>query len=113
MKPVEITAENFEDEVLQSNLPILLDFWAAWCGPCRFVAPALDSIAEEYADRLRVGKVNVDEQPGLAGAFGVSGIPMLALVRDREVVAIKVGAGSKEALVAAFGLADLPAVAAA
>ena len=113
MKPVEITAENFEEEVLQSNMPILLDFWAVWCGPCRFVAPALDSIAEEYADRLRVGKVNVDEQPGLAGAFGVSGIPTLALVRDREVVAVKVGAGSKESLVAAFGLADLPAAAAA
>lgn len=108
MKTIEITLENFEQEVAQSELPILLDFWAAWCGPCRAVAPVLDELGEEYEGRLRIGKVNVDEQHELAGAFRVSSIPTLALVRDGAVVAGMVGAGPKRVLVEKLGLDALP-----
>ena len=109
MSPVEITTANFEQEVTNSELPVLLDFWAAWCGPCRAVAPVLDELAAEYDGRLKVGKVNVDAQPELAAAFRVSSIPMLALVRDKQVVAVKVGGGPRQALEQAFDLTSLAA----
>jgi thioredoxin 1 len=109
MEPIEVTKENFRAEVVESKTPVLLDFWAAWCGPCRMVAPVLHELAADYEGRLKVGKVNVDTQPELAGAFRVSSIPLLALVLDREVVATKVGAASKKALEAEFDLASLPA----
>ena len=76
MAVVTITKENFEQEVLQSAKPVLLDFWASWCGPCRMLSPVVDEVAEERTD-VRVGKVNVDEQPELAGQFGVMSIPTL------------------------------------
>jgi thioredoxin len=108
MKPVAITSDRFEADVLESNLPVLIDFWAPWCGPCRAVAPVLDEIAAEYDGRLVVAKVNVDEQPSLAAAFDVRSIPTLVLVHERQVVAATTGALRKDALVRALSLDALP-----
>ncbi len=93
-----ITALNFETEVLQSDKPVLLDFYANWCGPCKMLAPVLHEIAEENADTLRVGKINVDEQMELAMRFQVDSIPMLVLFKDGKAVAKTVGYRSKEEL---------------
>lgn len=80
----EITADNFEDKVVDSDLPWILDMWAPWCGPCKSLAPVLDGLAEEYDGRVNVGKVNVDEEGELAQAFGVQGIPMVVSMRGDE-----------------------------
>ena len=88
---ITITKENFEAEVLNSDVPVLLDFWATWCGPCRMIAPTLAQIAEENEGRLKVGKVNVDEEMELAMRFGVTSIPLLVVMRDGKVAATAVG----------------------
>ena len=98
MAELNITALNFETEVLQSDKPVLLDFYANWCGPCKMLAPVLREIAEENADTLRVGKINVDEQMELAMRFQVSSIPMLVVFKDGQPVAKTVGYRSKEEL---------------
>ena len=85
MAVVTITKENFEQEVLQSAKPVLLDFWASWCGPCRMLSPVVDEVAEERTD-VKVGKVNVDEQPELAGEFGVMSIPTLLVFEQGKLV---------------------------
>ena len=85
MAVVTITKENFEQEVLQSAKPVLLDFWASWCGPCRMLSPIVDEVAEERTD-VKVGKVNVDEQPELAGEFGVMSIPTLLVFEQGKLV---------------------------
>lgn len=97
MSVLHITKENFENEVLKSDRPVLLDFWASWCGPCRMVSPIIDEIAEETTDK-KVGKINVDEQPELAQAFGVMSIPTLVVMKDGEVVGQSVGVKSKETI---------------
>ena len=93
---ITITKENFEAEVLKSEGPVLLDFWATWCGPCRMIAPALAEIAAENVGRVKVGKVNVDEQMELAMQFGVTSIPLLVVMKDGRVANKAVGAMPKE-----------------
>ena len=100
MAELKITANNFEKEALQSPLPVLLDFWAPWCGPCRMLAPELKALADEYAGRVVVGKVNVDEEPELAAAFRVASLPTVVVIRDGKVVRTSVGYKPKEALAA-------------
>jgi thioredoxin 1 len=109
---VTLTQANFEEEVLHSDIPVIVDYWAPWCGPCRVIAPAIEQIAAERAGSLKVGKVNVDEEPQLAQLAGVHGIPFVALYRDGRAFAHAVGARPKEALERALGL-DATAEAAA
>lgn len=99
MSVIHITKENFQEEVLRSDRPVLLDFWAPWCGPCRMVSPVVDTIAAERAD-IKVGKVNVDEEPELAGHFQVMSIPTLVVMKDGAVVNQAVGARPKSAILA-------------
>ncbi|MGE3540555.1 MAG: thioredoxin [Candidatus Tectimicrobiota bacterium] len=97
-EPVTITSANFEAEVLQSSTPVLIDFWAPWCGPCRMVAPAVEEIATEYAGKLKVGKVNVDDHPAVAQRYGITGIPALLFFDGGRVVDTVVGAVPKSTL---------------
>ena len=99
---ITITKENFDSEVLNSTVPVLLDFWATWCGPCRMIAPTLAQIAEENEGRLKVGKVNVDEQMELAMRFGVTSIPLLVVMRDGQIANKAVGAMPKAKIEALF-----------
>ena len=102
MAVITITKENFENEVLHSEKPVLLDFWATWCGPCRMLSPIVDEVAEERTD-VKVGKVNVDEQPDLAAEFGVMSIPTLLVFRDGKLVSQSVGARPKSGVLALLG----------
>ncbi len=102
MAVVTITKENFEQEVLQSAKPVLLDFWASWCGPCRMLSPVVDEVAEERGD-VKVGKVNVDEQPELAGEFGVMSIPTLLVFEQGKLVRQAVGARPKASVLDLLG----------
>ena len=97
MAVTTITKDNFDKEVLQAGVPVLVDFWASWCGPCRMLSPIVDEIAEQYTG-LKVGKVNVDEQEELAIKFGIMSIPTLIVFKDGNVVAQSVGVKSKEAI---------------
>ena len=99
-KITHVNTLTFDSEVLQSQLPVLVDYWAEWCGPCKMIAPALDESADNYAGRVRVAKVNVDENQSLASRYHVRGIPTLMLFKGGEVVATKIGAVSKAQLAA-------------
>uniref|UniRef100_C6DYY4 Thioredoxin n=1 Tax=Geobacter sp. (strain M21) TaxID=443144 RepID=C6DYY4_GEOSM len=92
------TDDNFEKEVLQSNIPVLVDFWATWCAPCKAIAPLIDTVAAEYEGRIKVGKVNVDDNPGTPAKYGVRGIPTVILLKDGKVVDQVVGAIPKAQL---------------
>ena len=99
MNTVSIDNTNFSQEVIHSDRPVLLDFWAPWCGPCRMIHPVLEEIARERPD-VKVGKINVDEQPELAGRFGVMGVPMLVVLRDGKITGQAVGARPKGQILA-------------
>lgn len=96
----EVSDQNFENEVLQADRPVLVDYWAEWCGPCKAIAPILEEIADEYGERLRIAKVNIDENPDIPARYGIRGIPTLMLFKNGNVEATKVGALSKSQLAA-------------
>ncbi len=99
---VVLTQDNFSKEVLQSPQPVLVDFWAEWCGPCKMLSPILDELAQEYDGRVRIGKVNIDEHQGLAAQFGIRSIPTLLLFQQGQVADQIVGLRSKRELKASF-----------
>jgi thioredoxin 1 len=101
-----VTEQSFEEEVLQSDKPVIVDFWAEWCGPCHAVAPVLDRIVEESNGDLKLVKVNIDEQPALSQRFGVQSIPTMILFKNGEPAAAAIGAQPKPALEKALGLVD-------
>ena len=103
MAVITLTEQNFAQEVLQSDKPVLVDFWASWCGPCRMVSPIVDEIAEELDGKVKVGKVNVDEQRELAGEYGIMSIPTLMVVKKGEIVNTAVGVRPKNAILSMLG----------
>ncbi len=100
MAELVITKENFEKEVLKSDIPVLVDFWAAWCGPCKMLAPTIEELAKEYEGKAKVGKINIDEQPELASKYGIMSIPTVLVFKEGNVAAQSVGFVPKEKLVA-------------
>jgi thioredoxin 1 len=102
----EVTNDTWDSEVVSSDTPVLVDFWAEWCGPCHAVAPVLDKIVEERQGELKLVKVNIDEQPELAGKFGVASIPTMILFKDGEPAAAAIGAQPKGSLERSLGLAE-------
>ncbi len=99
MAELNITRNNFEEEVLKSDKPVLIDFWASWCGPCRMLSPTISEIAEEYKDKIKVCKVNVDEEADLASIFHVSSIPLLVVMKNGKITNSAVGVRPKKQIV--------------
>tara|TARA_Y100001935_G_scaffold242853_1_gene233680 strand:+ start:3445 stop:3771 length:327 start_codon:yes stop_codon:yes gene_type:complete len=97
-KIVQVTDASFDSEVLQSDLPVLVDYWAEWCGPCKMIAPVLNEVAEEYSGKVKIAKLNIDESPDTPPKYGIRGIPTLMIFKKGEVEATKVGAISKSQL---------------
>jgi len=97
-KIVHVSDESFEEEVLNADLPVLIDYWAEWCGPCKMIAPILDELAEEYGERVKIAKLNIDDNPETPPKYGIRGIPTLMIFKDGNVEATKVGAVSKSQL---------------
>ncbi|MCL1954618.1 MAG: thioredoxin [Spirochaetes bacterium] len=102
MSSITITNDNFESEVLQSPVPVLIDFWAPWCGPCKMISPMVDQIAGEYSGKLKVGKVNVDEETAIAEQHGIVSIPTLVLYKDGALAGQKTGAAPKNDIISLF-----------
>ena len=99
MATINITDASFEEDVLKSDKPVVLDFWAPWCGPCKMIGPSLEEISDEMADKITVAKINIDENPTTPTKFGVRGIPTMLVFKNGEAAATKVGAVSKTAIV--------------
>jgi thioredoxin 1 len=104
MELITLTEANFQQEVMESPIPVLVDFWATWCGPCRMLSPVVDEIAQEYAGKVKVGKVNVDEEMGLAMAYQVASIPTLLVFRQGQLVNQSVGVVPKAHIVSMLGV---------
>lgn len=98
MATVAVTDETFDAEVKQSDIPVVVDFWAEWCGPCKQIGPALEELSDEYAGKVKIAKLNVDENPNMPAELGIRGIPALFLYKNGEVVSNKTGAAPKSAL---------------
>lgn len=111
-EPISVTTETFDAEVVEAGIPVVVDFWAPWCGPCRVIGPVLDELAAKWAGKVKVVKLNVDEEPALAEAFQVRGIPTVVAMRGRDVVDVQVGASGRGKLEQLFvGLAESNSVA--
>lgn len=104
MKEITLTAENFESQVIKSDIPVLVDFWATWCGPCRMLAPELEKIAEQFDGKIKVGKINVDEQVKLAVVYNVQVIPTMILFKDGKIVKKTTGFLDKSEIIESFSL---------
>ena len=100
MAEITLTSANFETEVLKSDIPVLVDFWASWCGPCRMLAPVIEEIAGEYKGKVKVGKVNVDDEPALANMFGIESIPTVMVFKGGKLVNTSLGYRPKEQITA-------------
>lgn len=99
MAIITLKKENFEEEVMKSDIPVLIDFWASWCGPCKMLSPVVDQVAEELQGKVKVGKVNVDEEQDLAQSFGIMSIPTLVLIKNGKVEKSSVGVVSKSEII--------------
>jgi len=102
MAGIDVTADNFEQEVLKSDVPVIVDFWAEWCVPCKMVHPILDEIASEYEGKIKIAKVNVDQEGDIAGQYNIISIPTLLLFKDGTVVNQQVGAGPRQTIESFF-----------
>jgi len=111
MSTVKVTDESFEKDVLQASKPVLVDFWAEWCGPCKQIAPALEQIADELGGKVTVAKLNIEESPTTPSRYGVRGIPTMMLFRDGQMASMKVGAMPKQKILEWLNEAGIPAAA--